>query len=209
MWTPACHWWMQGRREDQGLFLVVHQRWHQLLLTWNPPVALAISCSSGKTGSNVGCRKNLAYVECVDGEPYRTPLRSRIRWHLLGPSLNVAGWWSLLWVQRVYLFRFWKFSILCTIDAIDLKLASKNAHCFTVCTIPWAIVWFWCLAIFLQRRHWNLEPGFISISPARMIRINKFVLFEGLKLRSPSELLQFPSFLILAQNWDSLLSEFL
>ena len=29
-----------------------------------------------------------------------------------------------------------------------------------------------------------------------MIRINKFVPFEGLKLRSPSELLRFPSFLI-------------
>ena len=40
----------------------------------------------------------------------------------------------------------------------------------------------------------------ISISPARMIRINKFVPFEGLKLRSPSEFLRFPSFLILAKH---------
>ena len=39
---------------------------------------------------------------------------------------------SLLRVQRVYVFRFWKFSILCTVDAIDLKLASTNAHCFAV-----------------------------------------------------------------------------
>ena len=54
------------------------------------------------------------------------------------------------------------------------------------------------LQYFLHKPHWNLGPGFISISPARMIRINKFVPFEGLKLRSPSELLRFPSFLILA-----------
>ena len=52
-----------------------------------------------------------------------------------------------------------------------------------------------CLEIFLQR-HWNLEPGFISISPARMRRVIKLVKFEGLKLRSPSELLRFPSFLV-------------
>ena len=58
------------------------------------------------------------------------------------------------------------------------------------------------LQYFLHKPHWNLEPGFISISPARMIRINKFVPFEGLKLRCPSELLRFPSFLILAKHWD-------
>ena len=52
------------------------------------------------------------------------------------------------------------------------------------------------LQYFLHKPHWNLGPGFISISPARIIRINKFVPFEGLKLHSPSELLQFPSFQI-------------
>ena len=61
------------------------------------------------------------------------------------------------------------------------------------------------LQYFLHKSHWNLGPGFISISPARMIRINKFVPFEGLKLRSPSELLRFPSFLILVKHWDTLL----
>ena len=63
------------------------------------------------------------------------------------------------------------------------------------------------LQYFLYKPHCNLGPGFISISPARMIRINKFVPFEGLKLRSPSELLRFPSFLILAKHWDTLLWE--
>ena len=38
---------------------------------------------------------------------------------------------------------------------------------------------------FLQRRHWNLGPGFISISPARMRRAIKLVPFEGLKLIIP------------------------
>ena len=41
------------------------------------------------------------------------------------------------------------------------------------------------LQYFLHVRHWNLGPGFISISPAKIIRINKFVPFEGLKLRNP------------------------
>ena len=63
------------------------------------------------------------------------------------------------------------------------------------------------LQYFLHKPHWNLRPAFISISPARMVRINKFVPFEGLKLRSPSELLRFPSFLILAKHWDTLLWE--
>ena len=63
------------------------------------------------------------------------------------------------------------------------------------------------LQYFLHKPHWNLGPRFISISTVRMIRINKFVPFEGLKLRSPSELLRFPSFLILAKHWDTLLWE--
>ena len=36
------------------------------------------------------------------------------------------------------------------------------------------------LQYFLQRRHWNLGPGFISISPAKMIKIIKLVPFEGI-----------------------------
>ena len=41
------------------------------------------------------------------------------------------------------------------------------------------------LQYFLHKPHWNLGPGFILISPARMIRINKFVPFDGLKLSIP------------------------
>ena len=52
------------------------------------------------------------------------------------------------------------------------------------------------LQYFVQRRHWNLGPGFISISPARMRRVIKLVPFEDLKLRNPSELLRFRSFLV-------------
>ena len=55
-----------------------------------------------------------------------------------------------------------------------------------------------CISYIEGKRY--LGPGFISISPAKMIRINKFVPFGGLKLRSPSELLRFPSFLILAKH---------
>ena len=51
------------------------------------------------------------------------------------------------------------------------------------------------LQYFLHTPHWNLGPELISISPARIIWINKFVPFEGLKLRSPSEL-------ILAKYWQ-------
>ena len=54
------------------------------------------------------------------------------------------------------------------------------------------------LQYFLQRQHWNLGPGFISISPARMKRVIRLVPFEGLKLHNPSELLRFPSFLVYA-----------
>ena len=60
---------------------------------------------------------------------------------------------------------------------------------------------------FLHKPQWNLGPGFISIFPARMIRINMFFPFDGLKLRNPSELLRLPSFLILAKHWDTLLWE--
>ena len=51
------------------------------------------------------------------------------------------------------------------------------------------------LQYFLHWRLWDLGPGFISISPARMISTSRFVPLEGLKLRKPSELLRFPSFL--------------
>ena len=37
------------------------------------------------------------------------------------------------------------------------------------------------LQYFLHKPHWNLGPGFISISPTRMIRINKFVPLWGLE----------------------------
>ena len=50
--------------------------------------------------------------------------------------------------------------------------------------------------MFLQRQHWNMGPGFISISPARMRRVIKLVPFEDLKLCNPSELLRFPSSLV-------------
>ena len=49
------------------------------------------------------------------------------------------------------------------------------------------------LQYFMHKPHWNLGPGFISISPARMIRINKFVPFEGLKLRRTSAISKFPN----------------
>ena len=67
------------------------------------------------------------------------------------------------------------------------KRFSQSSHSMTLSD---------ALHYFLQRRHWNLGPGFISISPARMRRVIKLVPFEGLKLRNPSELLQFPSFLV-------------
>ena len=60
-----------------------------------------------------------------------------------------------------------------------------------------------------RRRHWNLGPWFISISPARMGRVIKLVPFEGLKLGNPSELLRFPSFLVYAKHWDTPLVKFL
>ena len=64
------------------------------------------------------------------------------------------------------------------------------------------------LQYFLHKPHWNLGPGFISISAARMIRINKFVPFDGLNyVISQTELLRLPSFLILAKHWDTLLWE--
>ena len=44
-----------------------------------------------------------------------------------------------------------------------------------------------------------MGPGFISISPAKMMRMSKFVPFDGLKLRNPSELLHLPSFLVHAK----------
>ena len=84
-------------------------------------------------------------------------------------------------------------------------LSMKRGSVFRIPHIQW--VYPMPYSILLHKPHWNLGPGFISISPARMIRINKFVPFEGLKLRSPSELLRFPSFLILAKHWETLLWE--
>ena len=36
--------------------------------------------------------------------------------------------------------------------------------------------------VFLHSRHRNLGPGFISMSPARMMRVSRLVPLEGLKL---------------------------
>ena len=55
------------------------------------------------------------------------------------------------------------------------------------------------LQYFLHVRHRKLGPGFISISPAKIIRINKFVPLEGLKLGNPSEHLRLPIFLVHAK----------
>ena len=63
------------------------------------------------------------------------------------------------------------------------------------------------LQYFLQRRHRYLGPVFISISPAKMMRMSKLVPFEGLKLRNPSELLHLPSFLVHAKLWAIPLAE--
>ena len=65
------------------------------------------------------------------------------------------------------------------------------------------------LQYFLQRRHWNLGAGFISTPQAGMRRLIKLIPFEGLKLRNPSELLRFPSFLVYIKHWDIPLVKFL
>ena len=67
------------------------------------------------------------------------------------------------------------------------KRFSQSSHSMTLSD---------ALQYFLQRRHWNLGPGFISISPASVRRVIKLVPVEALKLRNPSELLRFPSFLV-------------
>ena len=50
------------------------------------------------------------------------------------------------------------------------------------------------LQYFLHSRHRNLGPGFISMSPVRMMRVSRLVPLEGLKFCRPSELLRLPSF---------------
>ena len=62
---------------------------------------------------------------------------------------------------------------------------------------------------FLQSLHWNLGPGFISISPANINNTAKFVPCERLKVNNPSELLRFPSSRTLAKYWVKPLPQFL
>ena len=60
------------------------------------------------------------------------------------------------------------------------------------------------LQYFLHSRHMNLGPGFISMSPARMMRVSRMVPLEGLKFCRPSELLRLPSFLEYAKKCEIL-----
>ena len=57
-------------------------------------------------------------------------------------------------------------------------------------------------SIFLQRLHRDLGPGFVSMSPARIIRIARLVPFDELKRRNFSELLRLPSFLMLVKQCE-------
>ena len=49
---------------------------------------------------------------------------------------------------------------------------------------------------------WDLGPGFVSMSPARIIRIARLVPFDELKRRNLSELLRLPSFLMLVKQCE-------
>ena len=47
-----------------------------------------------------------------------------------------------------------------------------------------------------------MGPGFVSMSPARIIRIARLVPFDELKRRNLSELLRLPSFLMLVKQCE-------
>ena len=58
------------------------------------------------------------------------------------------------------------------------------------------------LQYFLQRLHRDLGPGFVWMSPARIIRIARLVPFDELKRRNLSEFLRLPSFLMLVKQCE-------
>ena len=63
-------------------------------------------------------------------------------------------------------------------------------------------------SMFLQRLYQDLWPGFVSMSPARIIRIARLSPFDELKRRNLSELLRLPSFLMLENKWGSIRKHF-
>ena len=60
-------------------------------------------------------------------------------------------------------------------------------------------------AIFFAEAAAILLPGLVSISSAKIRRTIRFVPFEDLKLRKPSERLLFPSFYVIAKYCGTIL----
>ena len=56
--------------------------------------------------------------------------------------------------------------------------------------------------IVLQTLHWDLGPGFVSMSQARIVRIARLVPLDELKQRNLSELLWLPSFLMIVKQCE-------
>ena len=74
-----------------------------------------------------------------------------------------------------------------------MKAFSQSVHSITLSDT---------LQYFLQRLHRYPGPGFVSMSPARIIRIPRLVPFDELKRRNLSELLRLPSFLMLVKQCE-------
>ena len=64
-----------------------------------------------------------------------------------------------------------------------LNMLHENAFCRLHTPPPYLMF----NSTFLQSLHWNLGPGFISISPANINNTTKLVPCEGLKVLNPSE----------------------
>ena len=164
--------------------------------------------------------KILSYVEMY-------LLKIRVRWRILWSKFR-----NITWSVDQDMGRRLHFVHTAKNYRLKNSTTAQATVSFVVCAIPRSIAWFQFLQVWhmmresafhspriqrpdlklcnivLQRLHWNLGPGLISISPARMRRVIKLVPFEGLKLRISSELLRFPSFLVLAKHWDVPLVKF-
>ena len=68
---------------------------------------------------------------------------------------------------------------------------------FAVCTFDHLVRH---LAVFFAKT--TLEPGFVLMSPARIIRIARLVPFDELKRRNLSQLMRLPSFLLLVKQCE-------
>ena len=131
--------------------------------------------------------------------------------HSLWIHISQSSYWTDLWTLRTAplhrpqsALQFVQYQSLSPVSIFNKSSAPKFEH------FAWkrfsqsvhSITLSDNLQYFLQRLHRDLGPGFVSMSPARIIRIARLVSFDELKRCNLSELLRLPSFLMLVKQCE-------